>query len=310
MSAEYYVYVYPQPLVTVTATETLVCTDGEVTLTANLADYNADNLIYQWYEIRNHDITSVIGYDSNDQYVDTTVTEAYRYYIPGATMPTFTTNPTVTTTYGVVVYQTNSTCWNNDEVTINVNEIPVVTGITVSNDTVCDGTQVTVSATIDTKGTPADNAVYTWYRNGDLIDGVTGASFSENVYTTDDHITVNSYTAVVTLPVSGCVSSESAPNTVTILPAPTTVSISGNNVICENDSTVLTVYSNVPGNITWSTGSHDNTITVPAGTYTVTVETLGCQMTSEPFTVTSFGTDLLVSASATSICRGEHHAVC
>ena len=305
MSAEYYVYVYPQPLVTVTATETLVCTDGEVTLTANLADYNADNLIYQWYEIRQQEVITANNYENDVYSYDTAIVD-YRYFIPGATMPTYTTNPHVTTTYGVVVYQTNSTCWNDDEVTITVNEIPVVTAINVSNDTVCDGTQVTVSATIDTKGTPADNAVYTWYRNGDLIEGVTGASFSENVFTTDDHITVNSYTAVVTLPISGCVSLESAPNTVTILPAPTTVSISGNNVICENDSTVLTVYSNVPGNITWSTGSHDNTITVPAGTYTVTVETLGCQMTSEPFTVTSFGTDLLVSASATSICRGEH----
>ena len=305
MSAEYYVYVYPQPLVTVTATETLVCTDGEVTLTANLADYNADNLIYQWYEIRQQEVITANNYENDVYSYDTAIVD-YRYFIPGATMPTYTTNPHVTTTYGVVVYQTNSTCWNDDEVTITVNEIPEVTAIYVSNDTVCDGTQVTVSATIDTKGTPADNAVYTWYRNGDLIEGVTGASFSENVFTTDDHITVNSYTAVVTLPISGCVSLESAPNTVTILPAPTTVSISGNNIICENDSTVLTLYSNVPGNITWSTGSHDNTIKVPAGTYTVTVETLGCQMTSEPFTVEAFGTDLLVSASATSICRGEH----
>ena len=305
MSAEYYVYVYPQPLVTVTATETLVCTDGEVTLTANLADYNADNLIYQWYEIRQQEVITANTY-VNDVYSYDTAMVDYRYYIPGATMPTYTTNPHTTTTYGVVVYQTNSTCWNDDEVTITVNPIPAVTAITVSNDTVCDGTQVTVSATIDTYGTPADGAVYTWYRNGDLIEGVTGASFSENVFTTDDHITVNSYTAVVTLPVSGCVSLESNPNTVTILPAPTTVSISGNNVICENDSTTLTVYSNVPGNITWSTGSHENTITVPAGVYTVTVETLGCQMTSEPFTVEALGTDLLVSASATSICRGEH----
>ena len=305
MSAEYYVYVYPQPVVTVTASETLVCTEGEVTLTANLNDYNADHLVYQWYEIRQQQVITANTYE-NDQYSYDTVLVDYRYFIPGATMPTYTTNPTQTTTYGVIVYQTNSTCWNNDEVTITVNPIPEVTGIIVSNDTVCDGTQVTVSATIDTKGTPADGAVYTWYRNGDLIEGVTGASFSENVFTTDDHITVNSYKAVVTLPVSGCVSLESAPNTVTILPAPTTVSISGNNVICENDVTTLYVYSNVPGNITWSNGSHADSIVVPAGEYTVTVETLGCQMTSEPFTVQAFGTDLLVSASATSICRGEH----
>jgi len=306
MSNEFYVYVYPQPVVNVTATETLVCTDGEVTLTANLDNYNMDNLTYQWYEIREHDVTTAVGYNEDHSFIYETNTVQYRYFIPGATMPTYTVNPNVTTTYGVVVYQTNSTCFDNDEITITVNPIPEVTAVIVSNDTVCEGTQVTISATIDTHGTPADGAVYTWYRNGEEIVGVTGASFSENVFTTDDHITVNSYTAVVTLPVSGCVSLMSAPTTVTVMPAPTTVSISGDNVICENDSTILTVYSNVPGNITWSTGSHANAITVPAGTYTVTVETLGCQMTSEPFTVEAFGTDLLVSASATSICRGEH----
>ena len=306
MSNEFYVYVYPQPVVTVTATETLVCTDGEVTLTANLQDYNMNNLTYQWYEIREHDVTTAVGYNEDHSYIYETNTVQYRYFIPGATMPTYTVNPNVTTTYGVVVYQTNSTCYDDDEITITVNPIPEVTAVLVSNDTVCEGTQVTISATIDTHGTPANGAVYTWYRNGEEIVGVTGASFSENVFTTDDHITVNSYTAVVTLPVSGCVSLMSAPTTVTVMPAPTTVSISGDNVICENDSTILTVYSNVPGNITWSTGSHENTIMVPAGTYTVTVETLGCQMTSEPFTVEAFGTDLLVSASATSICRGEH----
>ena len=306
MSNEFYVYVYPQPVVNVTATETLVCTDGEVTLTANLDNYNMDNLTYQWYEIREHDVTTAVGYNEDHSFIYETNTVQYRYFIPGATMPTYTVNPNVTTTYGVVVYQTNSTCFDNDEITITVNPIPEVTAVIVSNDTVCEGTQVTISATIDAHGTPADGAVYTWYRNGEEIVGVTGASFSENVFTTDDHITVNSYTAVVTLPVSGCVSLMSAPTTVTVMPAPTTVSISGDNVICENDSTILTVYSNVPGNITWSTGSHANAITVPAGTYTVTVETLGCQMTSEPFTVEAFGTDLLVSASATSICRGEH----
>ena len=41
------VYVYPQPVVNITATETQICTDGQVTLTANLNDYNADNIIFK-----------------------------------------------------------------------------------------------------------------------------------------------------------------------------------------------------------------------------------------------------------------------
>ncbi len=310
MSAEYYVYVYPQPVVNITATETQICTDGQVTLTANLNDYNADNIIYQWYEIRYHDVTTTTSYDTTDNYEYETHTEPYIYNIPGATSSTYTTNLTETTTLGVMVRQTNSECWANDEIEIIVNPIPVVTSVTVNGvavDTVCDGAQVTVTATINANGTPGD-AVYTWYRNGVLIPGATEAIFSENVYTTDNHVTYNYYSVVVTLPASGCVSEMSTmAGVVRINPAPSTVTISGINVLCENDSTTLTAYSDVEGEWTWSTGSHEQSITVPAGVYTVTMKTVeGCEMTSEPFTVEAFGTDLLVSATATSICRGEH----
>ena len=310
MSAEFYVYVYPQPVVNVTASETMICEGGQVTLTANLADYNAENLIYQWYEIKYQDVVTPTGYNANHTYSYDTVTVPYRDYIPGATMPTFTTTLDSTTTLGVVVFQTNSTCWANDEVTITVNEIPVITSVLVNgaaSDTVCDGAQVTVTATYDANGSVGE-PTFTWYRNGVLMEGVTGPIFSENVYTTDNHVTYNYYSVIVTLPASGCTSemSEMAA-ALRINPAPSTVSISGINVLCENDSTTLTAYSDVEGEWTWSTGSHANTITVPAGVYTVTLKTVeGCEMTSEPFTVEAFGTDLLVSASATSICRGEH----
>ena len=310
MSAEFYVYVYPQPVVNVTASETMICEGGQVTLTANLADYNAENLIYQWYEIRYQDVVTPIGYNADHTYSYDTATVPYRYYIPGATMPTYTTTLDSTTTLGIVVFQTNSTCWANDEVTITVNEIPVITSVLVNGaatDTVCDGAQVTVTATYDANGSVGE-PTFTWYRNGVLMEGITGPIFSENVYTTDNHVTYNYYSVIVTLPASGCTSemSEMAA-ALRINPAPSTVSISGINVLCENDSTTLTAYSDVEGEWTWSTGSHANTITVPAGVYTVTLKTVeGCEMTSEPFTVEAFGTDLLVSASATSICRGEH----
>ena len=312
MSAEFYVYVYPQPVVNVTASETMICEGGQVTLTANLNDYNAENLTYQWYEIRYQEVTQAIGYNPDHTYHDTTYTVPYRYYIPGATQLTYTTslNEVGTTTFGVVVFQTNSTCWANDEVNITVNEIPEITNVTVNGvaiDTVCDGAQVTVAASYNANGSVGE-PIFTWYRNGNLIEGATGASFSENVFTTTNHVTTNNYTVVVTLPASGCVSEISAmAGQVVVNPAPSTVEISGNNVLCENDTTVLTAYSDVEGEWTWSTGEHTQSIVVPAGVYTVTMKTVeGCEMTSAPFTVTAFGTDLLVSASATSICRGEH----
>ena len=308
-SQEFLVYVYPRPIVNITATETEICEGGEVTLTANLVDPNQQNMIYQWYEIRNRVDSFATGYDAAGNLVYTTYPVAYRYDIPGANSTTYTAIYDHTITMGVNVIQTNSMCNEFDEIVITVNPIPVVTDVTVNNqhiDTVCDGAQVDLACTI----TPADaqGAVYTWYRNGIEIPGANQSTFSENVYTTDNHVTVNVYTVKVELPASGCISEISVPNaTVIINPAPTTVSISGNNVICENDSTTLTVYSDVEGTITWSTGEHTPSIVVPAGVYTVTVTTPeGCEMTSDPFTVEALGTDLLVSASETSICAGEH----
>ena len=308
-SAEYLVYVYPQPVVNITATETEICEGGEVTLTANLVDPNAQNMIYQWYEIRHRVDTFETGYDSLGNFTYTYFPITYHYDIPGANSATYTTTYNETITVGVVAFQTPSTCFDTDEITITVNPRPVVTSVTVNGvvlDTVCDGAQVNLAATIN----PADaqGAVYTWFRNGVEIPGANQSTFSENVYTNDNQVTTNVYTVMVTLPASGCVSEVSVPNaTVVVNPAPSTVTISGNNVICEGDSTVLTVYSDVDGIITWSTGSHEPSITVPAGVYTVTVTTPeGCEKTSDPFTVEALGTDLLVSASETHICAGEH----
>ena len=308
-SAEYLVYVYPQPVVNITASETEICEGGEVTLTANLVDPNAENMIYQWYEVRHRVDTFETGYDAQGNFTYTYFPITYHYNIPGANSATYTTTYNETITIGVVAFQTPSTCFDTDEITITVNPRPVVTSVTVNGvvlDTVCDGAQVNLAATI----TPADaqGAVYTWFRNGVEIPGANQSTFSENVYTNDNQVTTNVYTVMVTLPASGCISDVSVPNaTVVVNPAPSTVTISGNNVICENDSTVLTVYSDVDGIITWSNGSHEPSITVPAGVYTVTVTTPeGCEKTSEPFTVQALGTDLLVSASETHICAGEH----
>ena len=313
MSGEFYVYVYPQPVVTVTASEEAICAGGQVTLTANLIDNNAQNLVYQWYEIRFQDVVSAVDYNVNHSYMYDTNTVAYRYLIPGANNPTYATtiDSIGAHTYGVMVIQTNSTCMNDDEIVITVNPVPVVTDVTVNGvavDTVCDGAQVTLAAYYDANNTEGE-PIFTWYRNGILIEGANQAVFSENVYTTDNHVTYNYYSVVVTLPHSGCVSEMSSmAATLRINPAPSTVSISGVNVICENDTTTLHAYSDVEGEWTWSyDGSHADSIVVPAGVYTVTMRTVeGCEMTSEPFTVEAFGTDLLVSASATSICRGEH----
>ena len=170
-------------------------------MTANLVDPNQENMIYQWYEIRNRVDSFATGYDAAGNLVYTTYPVAYRYNIPGANSNTYTAIYDHTITMGVNVIQTHSMCNEFDEIVITVNPIPVVTDVTVNNqhiDTVCDGAQVDLACTI----TPADaqGAVYTWYRNGIEIPGANQSTFSENVYTTDNHVTVNVYTVKVELP--------------------------------------------------------------------------------------------------------------
>ncbi len=311
-SAEYLVYVYPQPVVNITATETQICENGQVTLTANLNDYNAQNITYQWYTVGEEYTQLAVGYDADGNYIYITDTTIVHNIIPGATSATYTTSLTETTVIGVDVLQTNSTCTANDEITIVVNPIPVVTAITVSEHEVCNGAQVIVYATTEPAAEDIEGAVFTWYRNGVVIPGANMFTLQENVYTTDNQVTQYSYTAIVTLPASGCQSSNMLVNLaedyVNVNPAPSTVNISGNNVICEGSTTTLHAYSDVEGTFIWSNDVEGvDSIVVPAGVYTVTMLTAeGCEMTSEPFTVEAFGTDLLVSASATSICQGEH----
>ena len=138
-SAEFPVYVNDTTSIVVTASETEICVGGEVTLYANLGDYNVPNLIYQW--IANGDT------------------------IPGATSSSYTTTLDSTTTFAVNLVQTTSSCLSYSDITINVHEDPVVTLEINDNDTViCDGGQVTLTATA-VYDSILGPATYTWYRN-------------------------------------------------------------------------------------------------------------------------------------------------
>jgi len=225
-SAPFNVYVNTAPVVEVTSTETTICTGGEVTLTTNLADYNSSNLIYQWY----------IGSQP----------------IAGASEPTLTIIPNGTTTYRVVVTQTTSACVATGEITINVNPDPIITGITISENYICEGGQVTVTAsTENVTGTP----YFTWYRNGILVDGVNGASFTESPDAIDADVTLYTYSAIVTTNVSGCQSLEVNAPVLTVYGNPV-VAIAGDANICEGDSVFLTAFvdhvSDLVGTLTYT----------------------------------------------------------
>ena len=211
-SAPFAVYVNIPPVVEVTATEEHICEGGEVTLTAHLEDYNAPDLVYRW---------SANG------------TEVY-----GATESTLTIIPDGTTVYEVEVLQTTSGCVSTDDITINVYPDPIITEITISEDQICSGGQVTIEATTTPLlGTPT----FTWYRNGILLPEVTTAVFTESPEAIDGDVTLYTYSAFVTTDVAGCQSDITESPVLTVYDNPVVV-ISGDANICETDSVFLTAF--------------------------------------------------------------------
>ena len=214
MSEPFLVYVNDDIVVNVTATENTICEGGEVTMTAHLNDWNADQIVYQWS-------------DANG-------------IIPGATDLNYTTviNNEGTHTFSFRATQLTSSCTATGSTTINVVADPVIESITVSEYALCSGGEITVTAH---PASVTGTATYTWYRNGELIEGVTAASFTESPLAVDADVTTYVYSAVLTTNVSGCESSivESTPVTVYGNPR---VDIAGDANICETDSVYLAAY--------------------------------------------------------------------
>src|SRR5574344_2278133 len=212
LSAPFEVYVFERPIVHVTATETEICEGGSVTLTANLDDYNMDNLTYQWY-------TESVSAENE---------------ILGATLPTYTTNAIDTTTrYYVRVFHTLSECVAYDYVDVNVHADPTVTLAISDNDTViCEGGEfeLTATATYDPElGLPT----YTWFRNGVEIENAYTNTLTESPATVDGDVTNYTYSVLVTLTASGCQSVVTDSSTITVEVLPNaTVEIEGDPIIC------------------------------------------------------------------------------
>ena len=191
----------------------------------------------------------------------------------------------------------------NETGTVVIDVPELVCTPAVSNDTVCAGSTVTVTAT------PADAASYIWYMDGVEVSGCCGGghTLSQLTYTFDTpgiH-----YFQVKAVSASGCESELSNADTV-VVEAPRMFAITGNNVLCDGDTATLTATAIGVEDYTWygpvtGTGRVLNNAT--AGTYMVVgTSEHGCIVASEPFTVYNIGTDLQVIASATNVCAGEH----
>ena len=318
-SAPYEVYVYPKPEVNITGNVTDICENGAVTLQANLNDYNADNMTFQWYEVRN--VTSVIAIDylPGGGYVYDTIVTQYNYNIPGATGFRYTTTLTETTTLGVIVTQTTSQCYDIDEFTVTVHPTPPAPIIAVNHEMICSNGDVDLTITNDYSeyGTP----IYAWMMDGQIIPGAFGPAYHQEPGLTSG--TIHSYNAIVAFEMPGCISVASDTAEVHVIPDPVvTVTVDGPTTICEGGSVTFSAnaqpttldytYDWYDYNNQLIADAHDSTLTVSPSAnqqdyqYVVVVNSLpGCQIVVNAPVVTVV-TDPVVTLSIDNpiICQG------
>lgn len=167
--------------------------------------------------------------------------------------------PTTTTTYTV---QYQDLCGNNLTKDFNVNVTPTPTANAGSDLQICEG-----EIAVTNSSTDQGNSI-TWTTSNGSIVGPTNeqsisisssGTYQMNVSTTD-----------------GCTNNDAME--VVVLPAPT-VTLPNNLQVCEGEVTDLTAVGNFQS-LLWSTNQTSNTISVGAGSYSVTAFIQNCEATA------------------------------
>ncbi len=196
----------------------------------------------------------------------------------GFVTPSINMSPQADTTYSVIVDVAG--CRDTATHTVIVNPLPVVS--IIGNDSICEGDTTTLTAT--------GGGSYLWSTGGNF-DSVSVAPASNTNYT------------VLVTDVNNCVDSSSVEVVVNALPI---ANISGQNIICQGNSTTLT--ANGGGNYLWNTGSNNDSIIVAPTidiTYLVTVTNSdGCSDTAS-FQVQVTNNPTAAITAADSICLGS-----
>ncbi|MBK9256010.1 MAG: hypothetical protein IPM42_11015 [Saprospiraceae bacterium] len=212
--------------------------------------------------------------------VTLTVSVATSYlWSTGETTQSIIINPAVSANYSVTVTDSNG-CTASTSTNVVVDTLP---NINVSGNTIlCVGesTQLTATGGIN----------YIWST------GETSASILVSPNTTTTY-------SVTSTDINGCINTRSVTVTVNSLP---TANISGNNIICQGSSTMLTASGGVV--YLWSTGDVSQTITVSpltTTTYRVTViDGNGCQ--ANHATVVTVNTLPIVNITGNlTLCVGQ-----
>jgi hypothetical protein len=199
----------------------------------------------------------------------------------GATSLSITVSPTTNTNYTVFCGSGACTRSATSEIMVSNGETP---SLTASNNTICAGESVTVSA-INCSST------INW------SNGTAGASITVSPTAT------TTYTA--TCGTGTCSSSSSI--VINVTPVQTPVIAATSTFICVGESTTLSV-TNCSGNITWSNGATSAAITVSPTTnttYTVTCGSGTCVGSRSHDIVVGNSQTPTVIASKNTICEGE-----
>ena len=197
----------------------------------------------------------------------------------GATTSSITVAPNATTTYYATITGANG-CSSTKDHTITITPKPTVN--IVGNTNICLGQSTTLTA--------SGASSYAW-DNGSI-----GQSIVISPTLTQTYV-------VTGTDVNGCTNTKSI--TVTVNPIPV-ASISGNNTICEGESTVLTATGGA--NYLWSTGATGATLTVsPSATTTYTVvatNASGCVSAVTPYAITVNPKPVASIAGVSEVCQG------
>ena len=211
-SAPFTVNVQEPIVVNVSISGAEVCPGTEITVTAEVDNWDLDNLTFVWSD----------GIHTG---------------------PSFTTTIFNDTSYSVQVTHISGCTAVSEVANVTVRAIePIVATATVTADTVCNGATITLTGTATGTGV----LTYQWYANGVAIPGATHLTSTHVAEAIDGTPTTYQYSLVVTSAGdSYCdnagASTETviADNTVTVYPDPVVI-ITGDNVICENGNIVLT----------------------------------------------------------------------
>ena len=269
------------PTVTITNPNNTVCAGVNTTFTSAITN-GGTNPTYQWTK-NGQVITGEAGTTYSSSFLQTNdIIKAV------LTSNAACTNPATVTNSGITM-------------TVNPAVVPTVT-ITNPNTTVCAGVNTTFTSAITNGGA---NPTYQWTKNGQVITGEAGTTYSSSVLQTNDIIkAVLTSNAACTNPAT--VTSSGITMTVNPTVVPTVSITNPNNTVCAGVNTTFTsAITNGGANPTYQWTKNGQTITGATGTtYSSSVlqtnDIIKAVLTSNaactnPATVTSSGITMTVN---------------